>query len=189
MVQQTHLCLSPVLNNLFYPFQQEFFPCEQYFQNISTSIISGDLNTVIVVKHKFLCPRHAKSWQTEMAAFGAKKGLLQPSKGTVVYIQGPKLPSGVQGSIWKVKFGVWPAGWDAFYSDWGRWWSGRVVFRDFCAQLEVTIPRQSGGLSSYVRPQRYIAVSVPWGGTTTLLYCCTVVSWQLFLFLPLLSLF
>ena len=49
-------------------------------------------------------------------------------------------------------------------------------------QSEVTVLSLGGGLRSCSRTQRYIVLYPLWGGTRTLLYHCTLVSWLLLCF-------
>ena len=78
----------------------------------------------------------------------------------------------------KAKFGVRAAGCVTFF-----WLVGGEVTGWYSRNLVlslVTILHLGGGLSSYRRTQRCIVIYTTWGGTRTMLYCCTIVSWLLF---------
>ena len=97
-----------------------------------------------------------------------RKVCCSQARGTGGLYSRTQTPQWCSGKHFKGKIWSMACRMDAFHSD------------QLMMKWQGSVP---GFLCSYARPQRYIAVSVPWGGTTTLLYCCTVVPSQLF-FVP-----
>ena len=90
-----------------------------------------------------------------------------------------KFVIGERGNCWQLI--IWGGYWRLHYLPcvqtffWlagGNW----VGLQDSWAQPEITILHLDGGLSSYRETQWYCYTYIPWGGTRTLFYHCTFVS-------------
>ena len=119
---------------------------------------------LLFVEDKFECLKNGEAKQTEMSEFRAEKGLLQgPSKeNRQLVLKKTEFFNGLGGRVSKGK--IWGEGCRVCdFPVFGWWWRNKVVFRESCAQPEVTFLQElGGGLSSYRRTQRHIVIYL-WG--------------------------